>query len=217
MAGTTALVATSLAATALSSAVGVYSSIQQGKAQSEQARYQAEIARQNRDLAEQQASAERRQGYENMIARRQDTARLIAKQRAAAGASGAVVDVGSNLDLQADTAFQGELDAISLYNKGIDAGYNAEIQAMQYGQQADAYDATASQYQSAGYLNAASAALGGIAEIGSTWAGYAGRSSGNGTQGVYNAAPLNNALSGRSTGQWRLNSNIGNSFRLKGF
>jgi hypothetical protein len=217
MAGTTALVATSLAATALSSAVGVYSSIQQGKAQCEQARYQAEIARQNRDLAEQQASAERRQGYENMIARRQDTARLIARQRAAAGASGAVVDVGSNLDLQADTAFQGELDAISLYNKGIDAGYNAEIQAMQYGQQADAYDATASQYQSAGYLNAASAALGGIAEIGSTWVGYAGRSSGNGTQGVYNAAPLNNALSGRSTGQWRLNSNIGNSFRLKGF
>ncbi len=127
------------------------------------------------------------------------------------------MDVGSNLDLQADTAFQGELDAISLYNKGIDAGYNAEIQAMQYGQQADAYDATASQYQSAGYLNASSAALGGIAEIGSTWAGYAGRSSGNGTQGVYNAAPLNNALSGRSTGQWRLNSNIGNSFRLKGF
>lgn len=217
MAGTTALVATSLAATALSSAVGVYSSIQQGKAQSEQAKYQAGIARQNRDLAEQQASAERRQGYENMIARRQETAKLIGRQRAAAGASGAVVDVGSNLDLQADTAFQGELDAISLFNKGIDAGYNAEIQAMQYGQQADAYEASASQYRNAGYLNATSAALGGIADIGSTWGKYSSRTQSGGSQGVYNAAPLNNARAGISTGQWGLRSGIGNNLRLKGF
>ena len=215
MAGTTALVATTLAASALSTAVGVYSSIQQGKAQREQAKYQADVARQNRDLAEQQASAERRQGYENMIAKRQDTARLIAKQRAAAGASGAVVDVGSNLDLQADTAFQGELDAISLYNKGIDAGYNAEIQAMQYGQQADAYEASASQYKTAGYLDATASALGGIADMGSTWAGYSNKSSTGKT--VYNAAPVNNALAGKSTGQWGLKSNIGDSLRLKGF
>lgn len=217
MAGTTAIVATTLAASALSSAVGVYSSIQQGKAQSAQAKYQADIARQNRELAEQQASAERRQGYENMIARRQDTARLIARQRAAAGASGAVVDVGSNLDLQADTAFQGELDAISLYNKGIDAGYNAEIQAMQYGQQADAYEATADQYRSAGYLNATASALGGIADIGSTWAGYAGKSSNSQTKGVYNPAPVNSVLSGNSSGQWGLRNNIGDKFKLKGF
>lgn len=216
MAGTTAFAVASIASTALSTAVGVYSSIQQAKAQSEQAKYQADVARQNRDLAEQQASAERRQGYENMLAKRQDTARLIAKQRAAAGASGAVVDVGSNLDLQADTAFQGEIDAISLYNKGIDAGYNAEIQAMQYGQQADAYDASASQYRSAGYLNAASSALGGIADIGSTWGSYAGKST-TGKQGVYNAAPVNNVLTGKSTGQWGLKSNIGNSLKLKGF
>ena len=216
MAGTTAFAVASIASTALSTAVGVYSSIQQAKAQSEQAKYQADVARQNRDLAEQQASAERRQGYENMIAKRQDTARLIAKQRAAAGASGAVVDVGSNLDLQADTAFQGEIDAISLYNKGIDAGYNAEIQAMQYGQQADAYDASASQYRSAGYLNAASSALGGIADIGSTWGSYSAKNT-TGKQGVYNAAPVNNVLTGTSTGQWGLKSNIGNSLKLKGF
>lgn len=56
-----------LGATALKTGMGVYSSIQQGKAQSAQARYQADVARQNQDLAEQQAGAERREGYENMI------------------------------------------------------------------------------------------------------------------------------------------------------
>ena len=120
--------ALTLGATALSTGMGVYSSIQQGKAQSAQARYQADVARQNQDLAEQQASAERREGYENMITRRQETARLIGRQRAAAGASGAAVDVGSNLDLQTDTAAQGEIDALNAYNQGIDSSYNYEIQ-----------------------------------------------------------------------------------------
>lgn len=164
--------AISLGTTALSTGMGVYSSIQQGKAQSAQARYQADVTRQNQELAEQQASAERREGYENMITRRQETAKLIGRQRAAAGASGAAVDVGSNLDLQADTAAMGEMDAINAYNQGLDSGYNHEIQAHNYGQQARAYDAQAGSAKRAGYLNAASAAIGGIAEMGSTWAGY---------------------------------------------
>lgn len=168
-----------LGATALKTGMGVYSSIQQGKAQSAQARYQADVARQNQDLAEQQASAERREGYENMITRRQETARLIGRQRAAAGASGAAVDVGSNLELQTDTAAQGEIDALNAYNQGIDSSYNYEIQAHNYGQQAAAYDAQAGSAKRAGYLNAASAAIGGIAEMGSTWAGFRAKQTGD--------------------------------------
>ena len=152
--------------------LGVVSSIQTAKTQSAQAKYQADVARQNQELAEQQAGAERRQGYENMLTQRQETARLIGRQRAAAGASGAAVDVGSNLDLQADTAFQGELDAINAYNKGLDAAYNSQIQAWNYGQQAGAYDSAAESSKNAGYLNAAGTALGGIADIGTTWAKF---------------------------------------------
>ncbi len=164
--------ALTLGATALSAGMGVYSSIRQGKAQAAQLRYQADAARQNQELAEQRAGAERRQGYETMIARRQETARLIGRQRAAAGASGAVVDVGSNLDLQADTAARGEIDAISAYNQGMDAGYNDELQARDDGRRAAAYDAGAGAAQRAGSLNAMSSALGGIAELGSTWSGF---------------------------------------------
>ena len=174
----TALTIASMAATAVSTGLGVVSSLQQSKAQQAQAEYQADVARQNQELAEQQASAERKAGYENMIAKRQETARLIGRQRAAAGASGAAVDVGSNLDLQADTASRGEIDAISLYNQGLDRGYNSEIQAWNYGSQAEAYDSQASAAGANGWMSAAGTALGGIASIGSTWGNYASKQSG---------------------------------------
>lgn len=188
-----------LAATAASTGIGVMGSIQQGKAQSAQAKYQAEVSRQNQELAEQQASAERRQGYENMITQRQETARLIGRQRAAAGASGAVVDVGSNLDLQADTAAQGEMDAINAYHQGLDRAYNAEVQAANYGNQAAAYDATASSAKQAGYMNAAATAIGGIAEMGSIWGSYKSKQSGK-TPAVNKVRPSYNSLSGRLNG-----------------
>lgn len=164
--------ALTLGATALSTGMGVYSSLRRGKAQAAQLRYQADAARQNRDLAEQRAGAQRRQGYETMIARRQETASLIGRQRAAGGASGAAVDVGSHLDVQADTAARGEIDAINAYNQGIDAGYNDDIQARDCGQRSAAYDAGAGAARRAGHLNAMSSALGGIAELGSTWPGF---------------------------------------------
>lgn len=166
------ITALTLAATGLSTGIGVVGSIRQARAQSEQMEYQADVARQNQQLAEQQAGAERRQGYENMITQRQETARLIGRQRAAAGASGAVVDVGSNLDLQADTAAQGEIDAINVYNQALDRAYNYDVQAVNYGNQAAAYDASASSTKKAGYINALGTAIGGLATMGSTWAKF---------------------------------------------
>ena len=166
------ITALTLAATGLSTGIGVVGSIRQARPQSEQMEYQADVARQNQQLAEQQASAERRQGYENMITQRQETAKLIGRQRAAAGASGAVVDVGSNLDLQADTAAQGEIDAINTYNQALDRAYNYDVQAVNYGNQAAAYDASASSTKKAGYINAFGTAIGGLATMGSTWAKF---------------------------------------------
>ena len=166
------LTAISIASSAMSTAVGVVSSIQQVKAQQKQADYQAKVAQRNQELAEQQASAERMAGYEEAQATRRKAATLIGAQRAAAGASGAAVDIGSNLDLQADTAAQGEMDAINAYNKGLDSAYNSQIQAWNYGQQAEGYKMQGQAAKQAGYLNAASTALGGIADMGSTWADY---------------------------------------------
>ena len=168
---TTALVA-SLAATAISTGVGIYQSIQQGKAQQAQANYQAKISKRNAEIAEQQASAQRRQGYEDMMNQRRRTASMIGTQRAIAGSSGTVVDFGSIADVTEETAMQGEFDAVNTYNRGIDTAYNSEIQAWNYSTQADAYDAQSSSYRQAGVLGALGTAAGGIAQMGSTWANF---------------------------------------------
>lgn len=181
-----ALAATSLAATALSTGVGIYSSIAGAKqqqsqleAQAAQSRYQADIDRRNQEIAEQEASAKRRQGYESMTAKRLETAKLIGKQRAVLGASGATIDEGSALDLIADTASTGEIDAINAYNQGVDESYRSQIQAWNYGQRAAGSDAAANSYDNAagsamtsGLLGAGTAALGGIASMASTWGSY---------------------------------------------
>lgn len=54
---------------------------------------------------------------------------LIGRQRAAAGASGAQVDAGSQLDLPLDTAEKGALDAFSLREQGLRTAHNAELSA----------------------------------------------------------------------------------------
>lgn len=181
-AATTAAIV-SMASAAVSAGVGVYAAMASAKqqqkqleAQEEQARYQAEIEKRNQQIAENEASAKRYQGYEAMNAKRLETARLIGRQRAAMGASGAALDEGSTLDTVAETAAAGEMDAINLYNQGIDQAYRSQLDAWNYGQRAAGADASAEYYGSAagsamtgGYLNAAQAALGGISSMASTW------------------------------------------------
>ena len=177
--GSAALMAASLAATAISTGIGVYSSIKQGQAQqaqaeaaANQARYQSEVAKRNAEMSEQQASAQRMQGYEAMQAARLKTARLIGQQRAQAGASGVAVDSGSFEDVAEDTASAGEFDAINAYNSSIDKAYNNEIQAWNYESQAAGYDYAANQAGQSSMLNAIGTGIGGIASMGSTWAKF---------------------------------------------
>lgn len=164
-----AMANTAIVASTISAAIGVASSIQQGKQAQAQANYQAKVAQENAKLADQQASATRKEAYDEMTAQRQKTAKLIGAQRAAAGASGAAVDVGSVLDTTAETAAQGELDAINIYNKGIDSAYNSQLQAWNYRQNASAYKAQGEAAKKASYMDAASSAIGGIADVASTW------------------------------------------------
>jgi len=158
-----------MAATAISTGIGIYSSIKQSQAQQAQAEYQSAVARRNAELAEQQASSLRRQAFEDKQSKRLQTARLLASQRAAAGASGVAVDMGSFEDVAEDTAARGEMDALNAYNKGMDSGYNAEVQAWNYKTTAEAQDMAADYAGTAGTLNAIGQGIGGIAQMGSVW------------------------------------------------
>lgn len=162
----------SLIMSAIGTAIGVAGSIQQSQVQAAQMEYQGEVARRNAKLAEQQASAQRMQGYEAMATERLKTAKLIGQQRAQAGASGVSLDSGSILDVAEDTAATGEMQAINTYNQGIDSGYNSEIQAWNYESQAAGYDSAAGQARSSGLMSAIGQGIGGIADMGSTWAKF---------------------------------------------
>jgi len=146
------------------------------RSQASAAEQQAAIASANQRLAEEQASAERRQGYEEMQTKRLEAARVIGQQRAQMGGSGVAVDQGSFLDVLADTASSGEISAINAYNQGIDRAYAQEIEAWNYENTANAYRAQASSYRKAARNSSRGAiwealgtAAGGIASIGTTW------------------------------------------------
>lgn len=104
-----------LLGTAVSS-VGAYQQAQQQKSAAE---YQAAVAQQNQGLAQEQARAQRKEGYEGMIRKRQEVAGLIGAQRAVAGASGAQVDQGSFLDLNLDTVEKGEMGRPCRFSAGL--------------------------------------------------------------------------------------------------
>jgi len=146
------------------------------RSQASAAEQQAAIASANQRLAEEQASAERKQGYEEMQTKRLEAARIIGQQRAQMGGSGVAVDQGSFLDVLADTASSGEISAINAYNQGIDRAYAQELEAWNYENAANAYRAQASSYRKAARNSSSGAiwgalgtAAGGIASIGTTW------------------------------------------------
>lgn len=166
-------VITSLAGTGMT----VMGQQKQAQAQQAQASYQAKVAEKNQELATEQARAARKEGYDASVRKRQEVASIIGSQRAVAGASGATVDSGSFLDLNMDTAEKGEMDALALYQQGLDKARNLEIQGWNSGQQAQAYAWQADRVDpTAGMIGTA---LGGIAQAGTNfgsglWGGKSG-------------------------------------------
>ena len=130
--GITALV-TSIVATAVSTTMGVVSSVQQGKAQQAQYNYQAEVARNNAKIAQANADQQRQEGIEESRLQRIKTLQAIGKQQTAMAANGIDISSGTALDIIEDTSAMGELDALT-------TRYNAETQALAYEQQANNFN-----------------------------------------------------------------------------
>ena len=100
-------------------------SLQQSRAAQAQASFQAAVARNNVIIAQRQAEDARLRGEQAAaqisVREQRDTAKtalatrqLIARQRVAQAGLGQTVDVGSALDITADTAAAGKLDELTL-------------------------------------------------------------------------------------------------------
>lgn len=95
----------------LGTGMSVYGQMQQGQAAKAQASYQAQVAQRNKQVLEYQAQDRAEQGQLQEEQHRQKVRQLMGTQRAALSASGVTLDDGSAVDLMADTAAIGEMDA----------------------------------------------------------------------------------------------------------
>ncbi|WP_300719563.1 hypothetical protein [uncultured Desulfovibrio sp.] len=124
------------AVTLAGTAVGAWSAVSRQEEQRKQAEFAADMARRNSRIAEEnarmaedEARQTRADSHDQAVRKRQETALLLGRQRAQAGASGAQIDSGSHLDSLLDLREKGELDALALEEQGERAAYNQEVQA----------------------------------------------------------------------------------------
>lgn len=130
-----------MAAGGLTSAYGAYT---QGEHQAEAARRNADAQRIQGQLAVQEA-----QRQEQL--QREKAARLMSKQRAMYGSSGAEM-TGSPLEVMADQAYQNEMDALAIRHQGA-------LERWKYDTAAENSEWMAGNYSSAGKISAASTLL----------------------------------------------------------
>lgn len=110
-----------------SGVVGGLSAYQTGKAQQAVYNYNASIAERNAQLA-------RQQGEDEAAEQRRQTKRLIAQQNNTFGALGLTSGTGTAFDLVSESAYMGELNALtSKYNRDLEAwNYDNEAISLRY-------------------------------------------------------------------------------------
>ncbi len=137
----------SLAVAAITAAAGAVSAYSSAKEQESQNEYQEKLAeneslkaKYEQDIALRQASEEAKEGHENKIKERLETSKIIAKQRAQQAASNALLDTGSYLDVQLDSAEQGEQRALLKEQEGYDKAYQYQLKAQDAGYSSSQFD-----------------------------------------------------------------------------
>jgi hypothetical protein len=134
---------------ALGTGISVMSQIQQGSQQKRWAEYNAAVAERDAEVAKQNAE------YEAGL-KRKETERLLGRQRALYGKAGVVLE-GSPLLLMAETAAEGELDALMIERGG-------RLQSERYRTEATISNLKGKAAQRAGYYGAGTTLLTGASK-----------------------------------------------------
>ncbi len=111
--------------TVAGSVVGAYAQNQAGKKQ-------REMFERNASFAEYQSQDALARGAVNVKRQRQATNQVIGAQRTSFAAQNVDVNQGSALDVQADAAYLGELDALTIKNNATKEAYGYHVQAEDY-------------------------------------------------------------------------------------
>lgn len=164
----TTLTYLSIAGTVASTAVGMMGAQQQAAAQKQQANYQAAIARNNQTVAQWKADDAIKRGKAAQDEHRQNVVAFKGKQRAAMAASGFDINEDDALDILADTAEIGELDALTIKSNAAREAWGHQVEGSNAGAQAGLYDSKANNINSAFAMG--TELFSGIGSVADKWA-----------------------------------------------
>lgn len=140
---------------AVGAVIGAVGQVRAGRAANETAKSNAQV---NRIMADDALA----RGAADEAAQRRKTASFKGEQAAIFGASGAEINTGSSLDILADTAEFGELDALRIRN-------NAEREAFGFEAGARISETSGKNAQTTGALTGAGTLIGGAGAVSSRW------------------------------------------------
>lgn len=163
---------TSIAASVVSTGLSAYGQMQQGEAAQDQANYQAKIMDRNAQIADMTAQDAERRGQIEEKQLRLKTANMIGEARSGLSSSGVVVDTGSPLDIQTDTAAWGEYDVqMQRWNTAKEV-WGIKNQAANYTAQGGLYRTAGANAASAGLTGAGGSLLSGVGTVSDKWYKY---------------------------------------------
>jgi hypothetical protein len=154
---------------AIGAAVSAIGSVAQGMAASKEAQYQAQVARNNAIIARKNAEYTLEAGDREESAYRMKGDLIRAAIKARAGASGADVNTGSPIEVQAGAALVQELDALTIRNNARREAYNQQVQATNFEAQAGLNELQGDNAMTAGILGGISSLAGGLASVSPKW------------------------------------------------
>lgn len=169
---TEAIAIASLVAAAAGTAVSAVGQSQQAKAAAAASSYQAQVARNNQILAERAALDAQDRGRIAEQRQRIATRALQGRQRAVLAGNNVDVNLGSAVNLQADTAGLGELDALTIRSNAEREALGFRQQGMNFGAQSDLLSSQASSQRAAGSAGMFGTILTGAGSVASKWYGF---------------------------------------------
>lgn len=142
--------------------LGAVGQIQQANAQAAASKYNAQVADMNAQISEKRAKSTIEAGAQQEQMKRQEVQRILGQQQAGMAANGVDLTFGSPLDTMVDTAYLGEIDALTIRTNTYRDAYNYKVDAANQRAQKTLYEHEAKSAQTGGYLGAMGTLLGGF-------------------------------------------------------
>jgi len=141
----------------------------QGKAEQQRYDYQAKVDANNKKVSEWKAQDAIARGDIKEKQHRLKVSQLKGRQNAVISAGGIEVADGSALDILADTAWMGELDALTIRSNSEREAYDYRVQASNQGAQSQLNTMAGQNAATAGNYNAMTSLLSGAGSVADKW------------------------------------------------